>query len=140
MKKDDYLAAESRTLADRFFDGAMKQMVVSFLDQKDLTLKTWMNCRVSWTKSAGNEAIMMFLEQFLIGNLWNACLICVMLGLKWLLRNRLSLTFPVSQLVCPAWSFFSVIAPKLGYGYVTTRENPLDSRHLRFQCFPAILL
>ena len=48
VKKDDYLAAESRTLADRFFDGdasnndaygvgAMKQMVVSFLDQKDLT-------------------------------------------------------------------------------------------------------
>ena len=37
VKKDDYLAVESRTLADRFFDGAMKQMVVSFLDQKDLT-------------------------------------------------------------------------------------------------------
>ena len=37
VKKEDYLAAESRTLADRFFDGAMKQMVVSFLDQKDLT-------------------------------------------------------------------------------------------------------
>ena len=35
----------------------------------------------------------MFLEQFLIGNLWNAALICVMLGLKWLLRNRLSLRF-----------------------------------------------
>ncbi len=93
------------------FDGAMKQMVVSFLDQKDLTLKTWMNCRVSWTKSAGNEAIMMFLEQFLIGNLWNACLICAMLGLKWLLRNRLSLTFPVSQLVCPAWFLFLSLLP-----------------------------
>ena len=37
VKRDDYLAAESRTLADRFFDGAMKQMVVSFLDQRDLT-------------------------------------------------------------------------------------------------------
>lgn len=37
VKKEAYLAAESRTLADRFFDGAMKQMVVSFLDQKDLT-------------------------------------------------------------------------------------------------------
>lgn len=36
---------------------------------------------------------MMFLEQFLIGNLWNTALICVMLGLKWLLRNRLSLRF-----------------------------------------------
>ena len=24
-------------ITDRFFDGAMKQMVVSFLDQKDLT-------------------------------------------------------------------------------------------------------
>ena len=37
VKRDDYLAAESLTLADRFFDGAMKQMVVSFLDQRDLT-------------------------------------------------------------------------------------------------------
>ena len=37
VKKEAYLAAESRTLADRFFDGAMKQMVVSFLDQKNLT-------------------------------------------------------------------------------------------------------
>ena len=37
MKKEAYLAAESRTLADRFFDGAMKQVVVSFLDQKNLT-------------------------------------------------------------------------------------------------------
>ena len=35
----------------------------------------------------------MFLEQFLIGNVWNAGLICVMLGLKRLLRNRLSLRF-----------------------------------------------
>lgn len=35
----------------------------------------------------------MFFAQFLIGNLWNAVLICVMLGLKWLLRNRLSLRF-----------------------------------------------
>ena len=35
----------------------------------------------------------MFLEQFLIGNLWNTGLICVMLGLKWLLHNRLSLRF-----------------------------------------------
>ena len=36
---------------------------------------------------------MMFLEQFLIGNLWNIGLICVMLGLKLLLHNRLSLRF-----------------------------------------------
>ena len=35
----------------------------------------------------------MFLERFLIGNLWNTGLICVMLGLKCLLRNRLSLRF-----------------------------------------------
>ena len=35
----------------------------------------------------------MFLEQFLIGNLWNIGLICVMLGLKLLLHNRLSLRF-----------------------------------------------
>ena len=37
VKKEAYLAVESRTLADRFFDGAMKQLVVSFLEQKDLT-------------------------------------------------------------------------------------------------------
>ena len=36
---------------------------------------------------------MMFFEQFLIGNLWNAGLICVMLGLKRLLCNQLSLRF-----------------------------------------------
>ena len=36
---------------------------------------------------------MMFLERFLIGNLWNAALICVVLGLKWLLRDRISLRF-----------------------------------------------
>lgn len=35
----------------------------------------------------------MFLERFLIGNLWNAGMICIALGLKWLLRNRLSLRF-----------------------------------------------
>ena len=33
---------------------------------------------------------MMFLEQFLIGNLWNTGLICVMLGLKRLLRSPLA--------------------------------------------------
>lgn len=36
---------------------------------------------------------MMFLEQFLIGNLWNTGLICMILCLKRLLRNRLSLRF-----------------------------------------------
>lgn len=35
----------------------------------------------------------MFLEQFLIGNLWNTGLICMILCLKRLLRNRLSLRF-----------------------------------------------
>ena len=35
----------------------------------------------------------MFLEQFLIGNLWNTGLICVIFCLKRLLRNRLSLRF-----------------------------------------------
>ena len=80
-----------------------------------------MNCRVSWTKSAGNEAIMMFLEQFLIGNLWNACLICVMLGLKWLLRNRLSLR--------------SVITPKWDMACVTTREIRWTAGICDFQCF-----
>ena len=39
VQKEDYLEAESRTLANRFFDGAMNQMVVSFLDQKELSAK-----------------------------------------------------------------------------------------------------
>lgn len=33
----------------------------------------------------------MFLERFLVSNLWNGGLICVMLVLKWLLRDRISL-------------------------------------------------
>lgn len=37
VPREDYLEAQSRTLADRFFDGAMKQMVFSFLEQKELT-------------------------------------------------------------------------------------------------------
>ena len=35
VRKEDYIEAE--TLANRFFDGAMNQMVVSFLDQKELS-------------------------------------------------------------------------------------------------------
>lgn len=35
----------------------------------------------------------MFLEQLMMRNLWNAALICVMLALKRMLRNRLSLRF-----------------------------------------------
>jgi len=35
----------------------------------------------------------MFLQRFLISNLWNALLICMMLGLKQILRDRLSLKF-----------------------------------------------
>lgn len=37
VRKEEYIEAESRTLANRFFDGAMSRMVVSFLDQKDLS-------------------------------------------------------------------------------------------------------
>ena len=37
IQKHDYIEAESRTLANRFFDGAMNQMVVSFLDSKALS-------------------------------------------------------------------------------------------------------
>lgn len=37
IRKEDYIEVESRTLANRFFDGAMNQMVVSFLDQKELS-------------------------------------------------------------------------------------------------------
>ena len=37
VHKKDYTEAESRTLANRFFDGAMNHMVVSFLDQKELS-------------------------------------------------------------------------------------------------------
>ncbi len=39
IEKDAYLEAESRTLANRFFDGAMNQMLVSFVQKKDLTDK-----------------------------------------------------------------------------------------------------
>ena len=35
----------------------------------------------------------MFLERFFFCNLWSVVLICLMLGLKWLLRNRLSMRF-----------------------------------------------
>lgn len=35
----------------------------------------------------------MFLERFLIGNLWNAGLICIMFGLKRLMQDRVSLRF-----------------------------------------------
>ena len=35
----------------------------------------------------------MFLERFLVGNLWNAVLICVIFGLKRLMQNRVSLRF-----------------------------------------------
>lgn len=35
----------------------------------------------------------MFLQRFLLSNLWNALLICVMLGLKRILRDRISLKF-----------------------------------------------
>jgi len=35
----------------------------------------------------------MFLQRFLISNLWNALLVCVMLGLKRILRDRISLKF-----------------------------------------------
>ena len=37
IEKQAYLDAESRTLANRFFDGAMNQMLVSFVQQKDLS-------------------------------------------------------------------------------------------------------
>lgn len=37
VRKEDYMEAESRILANRFFDGAMNQMVVSFLDQKEFS-------------------------------------------------------------------------------------------------------
>lgn len=53
----------------------------------------------------------MFLEQFLIGNLWNACLICMMLGLKWLLRNRLSLRFQYHSWFVLACSLFLSFLP-----------------------------
>ena len=37
VRKEQYIEAESRTLADRVFDSAMNRMVVSFLDQKELS-------------------------------------------------------------------------------------------------------
>ena len=37
VSKEQYIEAESRALANRFFDGAMSRMVVSFLNQKELS-------------------------------------------------------------------------------------------------------
>lgn len=37
VSKEQYIEAESRALANRFFYGAMSRMVVSFLDQKELS-------------------------------------------------------------------------------------------------------
>lgn len=54
---------------------------------------------------------MMFLEQFLIGNLWNAGLICGMLVLKWLLRNRLSLRFQYHSWFVLLGSLFLSLLP-----------------------------
>lgn len=54
---------------------------------------------------------MMILEQFLIGNLWNAGLICVMLGLKCLLRHRLSLRFQYHSWFVLLGSLFLSLLP-----------------------------
>lgn len=53
----------------------------------------------------------MFLEQFLIGNLWNSSLICVMLGMKRLLRNRLSLRFQYHSWYVLLGSLFMSLLP-----------------------------
>ena len=37
VSKERYVESESKTFANRFFDGAMKQVVVSFLNNKDLS-------------------------------------------------------------------------------------------------------
>lgn len=37
VRKEQYIEAESRTMANRFFDGAMNRMAVNFLDQKELS-------------------------------------------------------------------------------------------------------
>ena len=37
VRKEQYIEAESRTMANRFFDGAMNRMAVSFLDQEELS-------------------------------------------------------------------------------------------------------
>ena len=44
-------------------------------------------------------------------------------------------TFPVSQLVCPAWFSFSVITPKWDMACVTTREIRWTAGICDFQCF-----
>lgn len=37
FRKEEYMAAESTTLINRFFDGALNQLMVSFLDQTDFS-------------------------------------------------------------------------------------------------------
>ncbi len=37
FQKEAYLAAESATFVNRFFDGAVNQLMVNFLDQKDFS-------------------------------------------------------------------------------------------------------
>lgn len=37
IKKEAYLEAESNTFVNRFFDGALNQMVVNYLNQNDLS-------------------------------------------------------------------------------------------------------
>ncbi|MCI9553499.1 MAG: BlaI/MecI/CopY family transcriptional regulator [Acutalibacter sp.] len=39
IKKDEYFEAAGKKFANRFFDGAVNQMVVSLLNQQDLTAK-----------------------------------------------------------------------------------------------------
>lgn len=37
FRKEEYMAAESDTLVNRFFDGAMNRLMVSFLDRRDFS-------------------------------------------------------------------------------------------------------
>lgn len=69
----------------------------------------------------------MFLERFLFCNLWSAVLICLMLGLKWLLRNRLSMRF---QYIIWYILIFSMLFSFLPTGIweASTRNKPVSQQ------------
>ncbi|MBE6822159.1 MAG: BlaR1 family beta-lactam sensor/signal transducer [Ruminococcaceae bacterium] len=71
----------------------------------------------------------MFLERFLFCNLWSTVLICLMLGLKYLLRNRLSLRF---QYISWYLLFFSMLLSFLPTGIL---ELPTHSKPISQQTF-----
>ena len=69
----------------------------------------------------------MFLERFLFCNLWSAVLICLMLGLKWLLRNRLSMRFQYISWYILLFSMLLSFLPP-GIWEVSTHSKPISQQ------------